>query len=251
MERLSIASFLQNGHPFHLYVYEDTEGIPPGAVLRDANEILSYSQIFTYPEYDTYAGFANFFRYKLLLERGGWWADTDTVCLRPFEFSTPFVFSSELASSAVPQVNVGVLKAPPQSAIFEEAWDFCRSVNPKNLVWGQCGTALMGTLVERHSLTQFVQPPVAFCPLHYPEWEMQLDPEASWLFGAETFAVHLWNEMWRRAGSDKNRRWDEQCLYERLKRRYLEPASEEQTPSGDGERVSHHRRADAAGLAKR
>jgi hypothetical protein len=226
MERLSITSFLQNGHPFHLYVYENMAGVPPGTILRDANEILPASRIFTYREYNTYAGFSNFFRYKLLLEKGGWWADTDTVCLRPFEFTSPLVFSSERIHSAevsggVPQVNAGVLKAPAGSAIFKDAWDFCDAVDPKDLVWGQCGPALMGKLVKRHSLEQYVQPPEAFCPLDYPEWEKQLHPDASWLFGPQTFAVHLWNELWRRAGSDKDRHWDDQCLYERLKRRYL------------------------------
>src|SRR5579883_2826667 len=71
MERLCIASFLKHGHEVHLYVYQDTEGIPPGTVVRDGREILPESRIFMYREYATYAGFANFFRYKLLLEKGG------------------------------------------------------------------------------------------------------------------------------------------------------------------------------------
>jgi hypothetical protein len=69
MERLCISSFLQNGHEFHLYVYQDTAGVPPGTVLRDGNEILPSERIFTYREHQSYAGFANFFRYKLMLEK--------------------------------------------------------------------------------------------------------------------------------------------------------------------------------------
>src|SRR4051794_17882417 len=72
MEQLSIRSFLANGHPFHLYVYSDVRGIPDGADVRDAREILPESMIFQYSEYKTVAGFANYFRYKLLLDRGGW-----------------------------------------------------------------------------------------------------------------------------------------------------------------------------------
>src|SRR5215472_15544124 len=95
MEHLCISSFLRNGHSFHLYAYQDIAGIPPGTVVRDGNEILPASRIFTYREHQTYAGFANFFRYKLLLENGGWFVDADTVCIRPFEFEDDYVFSSE------------------------------------------------------------------------------------------------------------------------------------------------------------
>ncbi len=226
MERLSISSFLQNEHPFHLYVYQKTDGIPAGTEVHDANEILPASRIFKYKEYDTYAGFANFFRYKLLLEKGGWWVDTDTVCLQPFEFPVPFVFSSELGPSAddprrVQHVNNGVLKAPAGSPVLEEAWSVCQSVTPEDLVWGQCGPALMIRLVKQHSLDQYVQAPEVFCPLDYPEWQEQLNPAATWLFGPQTSAVHLWNELWRRADLDKDAQWDEKCLYEQLKQRYL------------------------------
>src|SRR5437870_1345057 len=86
MEQLSVASFMRNGHEYHLYVYDDVKNIPAGTVIKDASEILPASRIFQYKHFPTYAGFSNFFRYKLLLERGGWWIDTDTVCLKPFDF---------------------------------------------------------------------------------------------------------------------------------------------------------------------
>lgn len=66
MEQLSVSSFLLNGHEYHLYVYDEPKNIPVGTVIKDANEILPSSRIFQYKHYPTYAGFANFFRYKLL-----------------------------------------------------------------------------------------------------------------------------------------------------------------------------------------
>ena len=44
--------------------------------------------------------------------------------------------------------------------------------------------------------------------------------------GAETDAVHLWNEMWRLGGADKAGSWPRECLYERLKRRYEDEGSD-------------------------
>lgn len=93
MEQLAISSFLQNGHSFHLYVYNEMQGVPKGTILQDANEIMPSKRIFKYRHHDTYAGFANLFRYKLLVEKGGYWVDTDVVCLRPFSFTADYMFA--------------------------------------------------------------------------------------------------------------------------------------------------------------
>ncbi|MGH9824062.1 MAG: glycosyltransferase, partial [Blastocatellia bacterium] len=82
MERLSIQSFIDNGHPYHLYTYGRVDNIPGGANVLDGNEILDESGIFQYEQHRSYSAFSNVFRYKLLLERGGWWVDTDMVCLK-------------------------------------------------------------------------------------------------------------------------------------------------------------------------
>lgn len=219
MERLSIASFLANGHPFHLYTYDEVRGVPPGVELRDAREILPESMIFQYAEQKSYAGFANFFRYKMLLDRGGWWSDVDSVCLRPFEFDAPYVFSSEL-HEGVRYVNNGTIRAPEGSPLFAEAWEICRGKDPAALGWGETGPRLVSALVASHGLEAHVQPPEVFCPLGYEQWATLLEPEPPPVPDAAR-AIHLWNEMWRRAGYDKNAAYPPSCLYEQLKARYL------------------------------
>jgi len=47
-------------------------------------------------------------------------------------------------------------------------------------------------------------------------WRMRGIPDNPRIYG-----IHLWNEMWRRADRDKDRSYHPDCLYERLKRRYL------------------------------
>src|SRR5207245_10747003 len=100
MEQLSIASFLRNGHEYHLYVYGEMKNVPRGCVIRDANEILPAERIFQYRQYPSYAGFANFFRYKLLLERADWCADTDVSEPRPLELSAPLAVEREVVTEA-------------------------------------------------------------------------------------------------------------------------------------------------------
>ena len=100
IEQLSIASFLRNGCEYHLYCYEKIEGVPAGAIVRDASEILPASEIFYYSHglgKGSVAAFANLFRYKLLFKRGGWWMDTDMVCLRPMEISEPVICRAAIA----------------------------------------------------------------------------------------------------------------------------------------------------------
>ena len=221
MERMSVASFLAHGHEYHLYVYDDVRHVPEGASVRDAGEILPSSMIFRYAREKSYAGFANFFRYKLLLERGGWWADSDVICLRPFSFPEEYVFASE-TDKGVQVANSGVIKAPAGSAAMEYAWQTCRSKDPAQLRWGETGPRLVAQAIKRFSLEKHLKPFSVFCPLGYLEWAEVLNPAANPASDPSTHAVHLWNEMWRRAGADKNARYHPDCLYERLRRRYLD-----------------------------
>src|SRR5260370_19334181 len=114
LEQLSIRSFLRNNHKYHLYVYDEMKNIQAGTVVKDAGKILPPSKIFQYKDQKTYAGFANFFRYKLLLERGGWWVDADVVCLKPFHFSEAHVFATEMCRGQE-VISSGMIKVPANS----------------------------------------------------------------------------------------------------------------------------------------
>jgi mannosyltransferase OCH1-like enzyme len=220
LERLSISSFLSNGHEYHLYVYGDVRNIPEKTVVKDGNEVLPASMIFQYARGKSYAGFSNFFRYKLLSERGGWWADADIICLKPFDFTGAYVFSSEMDEGREVTAS-SVIKTPPGSDVMAYAWEVCRRKEPQELRWGETGPRLLGEAVRKFSLEGFREPHQAFCPISFAEWEDILKPGVNWEFSPATYAIHAWNEMWRRAGRDKNGQYHPSCLYDRLKGRYL------------------------------
>lgn len=220
MEQLGISSYLANGHEFHLYVYDRVANIPDGSIVRDANEILPRSRVFQYTGNKSYAGFANFFRYKLLADRGGWWSDTDSVCLKPFDFRSEYVFSSEFSKGAQ-MVNNGLIKAPAGSPLLEWAWKQCDSKDSSKLEWGETGPALFAAGIERFALGEHVQPFTTFCPVPYSSWRSLVDPKADVDPGDDSHAVHLWHEQWRSAGVDKDAHYHPASLYERLRRRYL------------------------------
>jgi len=225
LEQLSIRSFLATGHEVHLYLYEQVEGVPKGARVRNADQVLPRSAQFLYREHPSYAGFANFFRYRLLLERGGWWVDLDTICLRSFDFASDYVFSSEDILGGGAKANVGAVKVPAGSELMADLWRQCEAFDVGKLKWGECGPKLMAQAVRRHGLDAFVQPPRAFCPLPCWEWRNALDPDATYEAPEDAYAIHLWNEMWRRGGVNKFAKPPAASLYARLQDRF--PAGRE------------------------
>jgi hypothetical protein len=225
LEQLSIRSFLDNGHEVHLYVYEQVEGVPRGTCIRNAERVLPRSAQFLYREHPSYAGFANFFRYRLLLEKGGWWVDLDTICLRPLDFAADYVFSSEDVLEGGTKANLAATRVPAGSELMADLWRQCEAFDVSKLSWGECGPQLMAEVIRRHALEEFVQPPKAFSPLPWWQWRDALDPDAAYKPPEEAYAIHLWNEMWRRGEIDKRVAAPAGSLYEWLQHRF--PAGRE------------------------
>ena len=220
MEQLSIVSFLKFGHDYHLYVYDDVAQVPDGAVVKDGNEILPASMIFQYRDWPSFSGFSNYFRYKLLLDEGGWWADLDTICLKPLDFEDSYVIASERVMNKQ-HATTAFFKCPAASEEMAYAWQTCQQKNPQEINWGETGPRLMAAVVEKFSLQRYTRPPETFCPFACNEWDKVLDPHVAWAFDESTYAIHLWHEMWRRAGQPKDQPYHPDCIYEQLKRKYL------------------------------
>ena len=115
----------------------------------------------------------------------------------------------------------GIIKAPVGSEAMGHAWEVCRTRDPQQLVWGETGPSLIAEAVRKYSLEQYAKSYQVFCPLGYLDWRRVLEPETHPAWAADSYAIHLWNEMWRGAGQDKNAGYPAGCLYEQLKRRYL------------------------------
>lgn len=235
MERLCISSFLKNGHEFHLYVYNEVKGIPDGTIIKDANTILSVDKIFKYKQHDSYAGFSNIFRYKLLLEKGNIWTDTDVICLRPFDYQSEYVFANELvkkkkgsADQKKSKVASCVIKAPSDCEIMQYCYDTSASRDPQSLIWGEIGPDLLTHAVEKYSQQSSIVKPTDICPVNWWNYKRLVSDsllvgvvEKLRLFYHHSHAIHLWNEMWRRNGIDKNGHVPPYSIYRQLGNRYL------------------------------
>jgi GT2 family glycosyltransferase len=218
MERLSLASFLKNGHEVHLYTYGNVSNVPAGVVIKDAAEIVPTS-LLDYRKFPKLAYFADMFRYKLLRERGGWWVDTDTVCIRPFDFKEETIISSEMTKGGKTHPNNGNLKAPLGSPIMTWLWNECMNKDPSKLQWGDTGPRLIKRAIERFKLEFAVKPPETFCPIPWWDSVSLNDPTATPIIPKNAYAVHFWNEQWSSTGQDKILPQPE-SLYAKLVQKY-------------------------------
>ena len=226
VENLCLNSFVKNGHEVHLYTYEKDISIPQGVRKRNANEILPQAEIFTYsngPGKGSFSGFSNFFRYKLLNLKGGWWVDTDVIALKPFEFDEDFVFASEKLRGETKKTHISscVIKANKSSKIFEEAFQICNQKNKSEISWGETGPRLVHELVIKHGMQKHVKESKCFNPVDYFQFNQILNKEDKEINLSSSVAVHLWNEMWRRNNINKNDSFPRESLFEKLKLKYL------------------------------
>ena len=218
LERLSIRSYLAHGHPYHLYVYEPVEGVPDGAEMKDASELVPRERI---QEFAHLANFSDLFRYSLLWKYGGYWTDTDAVCIKPFDFEQDHVFSSEALQreTGIPQVNSGTIRVPPESPYMEYALAKYKGVDTLRAGWIYFGPQLMAEIVKKFNLWGFVKSHKTFCPI--PWWDAHLMFRTTFGFSEATFAIHLWGYMVSKHKLDPDASYPPQCLYEQLKQRYL------------------------------
>ena len=247
LEQLSLASFVYHGHDVHLYTYADIEGIPDGVSIKDANDIIPESQIFLQSYkgqgHGSLTAFADYFRWHLLLERGGFWCDTDIICIKPFRFGEDLVFGKESelrANHAVFGITPNHEFARRMCEIIDKPfkiypWDRKKDKRRKwvkrlqgrthlrDLRFGELGPKLITNLTKHMGIFDQGKPFTYFYPIHYDNWESIFDDtfkNDESLF-ADTYALHFWNEMTRRMpGFDKNADFPKNSLIEKLRSKY-------------------------------
>lgn len=241
LELLSVRSFLAHGHPVHLYTYEPGANIPAGTTVMDAAKIMpaTLAPLAPAAPYGKggLSGFANCFRYHLLATLGGWWADLDFVCLRPWRFPQLALTASTGEPGYGQIANCCVMRFPPAHPVMLACRAGIENVDPNQLEFGRTGPVFLHEKLGALGLHHLSLAPSVFCPVPWraswqllrPRWKrFTLDelkqrlrrPHLTMRFTPATVATHLWNETWRRAGWDKNARYPSSSLYERYQQRW-------------------------------
>jgi len=212
IELLCLKSFIAHGHEFHLWVYENIETpLPEGVIVENARNIIPEENVFCYKNSNqyghgkgSYAGFSDIFRYKLLYEHGGWWVDMDVVCLKHFDFETPYVFRTHDAFKVVGNIMKCEEKSEVMRLCYEKAM---KKVDANNRDWNLPIRILNETIDE----------------LQFKRYIVNISNADSWLFIIKSllfnftipekwYALHLINEEWRRNHINKKAISGNSCI---------------------------------------
>lgn len=223
LEILSVLSHLRQNHSYTLWSYQPISNAPNGICVADARKIMPECDVFCYkkgPGAGSFSACSNLFRYKLLSEMNVYWCDTDVVALKPFDFEDSNVFGSENDPNGQKKfVSTCVLKLDKSIATSLYSTAIQRSADRTKLEWGQIGPKLVTEFVQSFNIL----PSNTFCPINWFDVDHFLDPKMTICYNFEnSYAIHLWNEMWRRKKLDKNAVYQSGCLYEKLKNDVLQ-----------------------------
>jgi Glycosyltransferase sugar-binding region containing DXD motif len=196
LELLTISSFIAQGHEFRLWTYSDlVTPLPRGVVLCDAAKILPRETVFRSVASDqetgvgkgSFANFSDLFRYKLLYHEGGYWTDMDITCLKPLEFSEPYVFRSHRVG-----VVGNLMKCPPKSRVMRLTFE--RSRRQLNSGWHFGNRALSDTVVEL-GLDRYIRSDICNADMWFDGVRQFVENDSP--IPSELYVIHWINEFWR------------------------------------------------------
>ncbi len=239
-----MTSFLRNGHTVHLYVYEEPHGVPAGVRVMNASEIVPRAELFMHWRRNSIAPFSDWFRYRLLFDRGGLWSDTDIVCLEPFDYANPVVFAwqdEHLLNNAVLGLPAGdalakwlatcceqpnrMLPYDDLGARLVKVKRWLRGRGREHIRWGETGPHALTGAARHLGYTKHALPSWHFYPVPYEDHRLLFESPRGG--GATAFngsrAVHLWNQLVEDGRTlDKNARFPADSPFEQLCARYVE-----------------------------
>tara|TARA_B100001250_G_scaffold126140_1_gene107331 strand:+ start:42 stop:950 length:909 start_codon:yes stop_codon:yes gene_type:complete len=242
IEQLCLASFVANGAEMHLYSYGVVDNVPRGVIVCDANAIIPEGEIFRYKN-GSVSAFSNLFRFTLLFKKGGIWVDSDVLCVSPlFKWitTTEYLFASESSYKDSDAVNPSsfIIKMPKgcraaKKAIRLQNHDKTLILSGE-LKWGS-GPKTVRKIIAEFGLERFIVnwKVVSTCgwrdarsltdPYYQGDKKHHGDRSLARTvneISPESRVIHLWNEMWRRQGLDKNTCFSHDSIIETFRRKY-------------------------------
>lgn len=243
LEILSIKSFINQGHIFHLYIYDDIENLPEidNLLIKDGNTILDREEIFTFDD-KNYLPFSDIFRYKMLYLNGGYWVDLDMICLKKLDFKEDYIFSSERTiqkgqyrnRTKTEISNIGILKSPKNSDFYKEVFESCLEYRNRNKKHNNLEfMVLMRKFIEKYNLNRYIKSAKLFCPLDW--WHTKEAFEGTYFkekygvseynyddFKDISYTIHMWRSLMKKRHKIDlfNIKYKDESLWKILKDKY-------------------------------
>jgi hypothetical protein len=227
LARLSLASFQANGYHVTLWSYD------PDHLRSETNEVQDAGLLLPVPQEDAanLVYLTSLFRYRVLAEHGGIWADLDVVALtddpkiearplvasekrRPFRHAEPTATHEPLT-----QVTNCFMANPSPKAgdLWHRAVDRVAALNPEERTWENVGPHLLSELLLENGNGVDILPTDAVDPVAW--WNVpgfffeERDPPSSPF-------MHMYATVWARREVDADKLFPPASMAGRLWKRY-------------------------------
>ncbi|EMH3045823.1 hypothetical protein V6G57_000165 [Campylobacter jejuni] len=212
MEILTIKSWLDNGYKFHLYTYNLNDRIFlkfqelfDNFTLKDANDIVPFSEYFSDDRGSGVAAFSDYFRFNLLYQRDALWVDLDMVCLNHMDLNQEYIFTQEIDKDETkPRITTSFLKFPKNSDFGKNLIQEAKKIidNKKNIPWGVIGPWFLAEQVEKWNLGKYKWDYKQTCQIPWHKVKNFIDKGQ--VFDEGRPCLHLFSEMWKTNKMNKN-----------------------------------------------
>ena len=204
-ELFCLKSFIDCGYAVDLYTYDVDLVVPAGVRVCDAAELISRKEVFVYQAEGFGKGspsaFSNHFRYRLLAEKGGWWIDTDVVCLSDRIPAVAEFYARQDADF----VACGTMHFEPGHPVMlrclEQTMKLGRAVK-----WGDTGPRMLTRVLEELGCLERAVPASVCYPIHYSQALDALRPSQTAVLAPRiesSLFLHVWNSMLVHCGVHK------------------------------------------------
>lgn len=238
MELLTIKSFQDNGHEFHLWLYDTLDStVPDGCIIRDASEIVPRDEVFAYTTEGTIkgsvAGFSDIWRFAFLHQVGGWYVDMDVCCLKPFEFDDPIVLRRQNWNG---NASANIIKLPQGHPFAYDVWQQTRKLVTAENIDFTLPLGIVQVQIAEHGLQRYLTTPEHWInvqvdhrckPDFRPTFASVAERRSAyqqniafklWLAESTAYAIHWCNQHATWVGLDKQKP-NKGTLYERCLQR--------------------------------
>lgn len=203
LERLSVKSYLDHSHKFHLFLYDMSykDMFPEGTIIYDAREIMPENSVFKDVTYvKSYAQYADIFRLNMFKKYSYIWVDLDNICLSD-KWEDKDTFFALMDKNAL---NNAVLYLNKNSELLEymlkkcENFDYTKSIDAFEL-----GPHLLTSSVSELKLQKYSSQRYTVYPIIYGQIDRIFLKSYSAICNSLTsraFSIHLWRTTLRDSG---------------------------------------------------